>query len=107
MTAGRRRGARRGHQRVSGEAEHVGGQIDEHAAGGRDVAQVGEQAVARVDHGGSPEIGGLGTRVVRRRRPQLRGDQGILTQAGRQQSQAGRGAAERAGYRDHVAGGRA
>jgi hypothetical protein len=99
-----------------GEQVVVGGQpgrfqVDEDAAGRGDVAEVGEQAVADVDHGRGAQVGRLRARVVRRFRAAVGGDQGMVRQPSRQpsrqQGQAGGGAAERAGHRDQVAGGRA
>jgi hypothetical protein len=68
------------------------------------VAQVGEQAVADVDHRGRAQPGRLGAGVIRRRGPQVLPHHGVVDQAGLQQGQAGRGVAEHARHRDQVAG---
>jgi hypothetical protein len=50
VTAGIVYGARRGEQSLTWP-QRVQGEVDTDAARGRDVAQVGQQAVADVDHG--------------------------------------------------------
>jgi hypothetical protein len=67
VSAGPPDGARRGEQSVTW-AQRVCGEVDEHAARVRDVAQVGQQAVADVDHGRGAQVRGLGTGFIRRRR---------------------------------------
>jgi hypothetical protein len=106
VTGGIVYGARRGEQSLTWP-EGVQGEVDTDAARGRDVAQVGQQAVADVDHGRGAQVGGLGTGVVRRRGPQVRGHQVVVRQTGGKQGQPGRAGPERARDRDQVAGHRA
>jgi len=68
MTARSGYGAGRGDQPVT-RAQRGGIQVDEHAAGRRDVTQVGEQAVADVDHRRGAQVRGFGAGLVRRRGP--------------------------------------
>jgi hypothetical protein len=103
MTAGSGYGAgRRGQPGTRAQRGAV--QVDPHPAGVRDVAQVGEQAVADIDHRGGAQAGRLRAGLVRRRGPQVLPHQGIAGHALLQQGQAGRGVAERARRRDQIAG---